>query len=298
MGPKLAFFYRVLSCGLSCDGSGIVSVFPLHDFRVGEQLRSIRRPLSERYPGFTTSQRGQVQSRAVVSTCVEALSSHAGDVPLQVLQELERSNCHHDNSFEQDSLKGLLSTCIWMDEGYIARLAVDGNTPGFTYLAARDPFSPCTFALSLVEFKSFIAAAHAAGERLRTVFGARWCGMLIDGHQISSAYIVLVPIHEPASRERPADTISLSKHSFDTYPGFFTTHFGPLSTATPQCQCLDEGYAVLKANHSNWPANSIFDQWRKERPGLSSLPPTGPNVRTRALPLKSISPQGREVYPC
>lgn len=219
-------------CGLTCDGSGIISLIPLHG--LSKQWKPIVYHEDEydaNYPGYLTSKNGPKMADAFLEETRTRIVACTGIV--------EPFNNHFDgdasdqNIFARIVRGDLPQWRVWEDDAHVAFLTPFGNTPGFTVLIPRKHLSSDVFGLEDEDFAKIVQAAHQVAQHLKQAFGVERCGMFLEGYEIDYAHVKLVPVHDQLTSQEQLLVPTVAPAPFQqTYQGFLTTKTGPL-TADP-----------------------------------------------------------------
>ncbi|KAI9815961.1 MAG: hypothetical protein M1827_001953 [Pycnora praestabilis] len=192
--------FKSTAVGLACNGSGILSLIPLHS------LTKNRNPFiceDEEYhnscPGYLTSKNGpkmpdsvlgQVHFRIVVQTGLRK--------PLKNDFDGDTS----DTNLFARIIRGELSQWrIWEDDAHVACLTPFGNTPGYAGLIPRVHLGSNVFGLAMQDDIDLVKAAHAVAQHLENTFGVKRCGMFLECYEIDYAHLILVSAHEHSRPE-------------------------------------------------------------------------------------------------
>lgn len=217
-------------CGLACDGSGVISLLPLHD--LNQDWEAVIHNEDEYYvtfPGYLTSKNGPKIADTVLEETRSRIAATTGIA--------ESFNNHFDgdasdqNMFARIVRGEIPQWRIWEDEGYIAFLTPFANTPGFTVLVPRKHLGSDIFKLEDEEFSKIIQATHKVAQYLKKAFDVKRCGIFFEGFEIDYAHVKLIPVHNRFTSQRQLfHPIAVSAPFQRSYEGFLTTQFGPLAS--------------------------------------------------------------------
>lgn len=210
-------------CGLSYNGSGMISIIPLHG--VGRDWRPIVHGEEEYHATFhsyLTSKSGPKSVDLVLQKTRDQVAQVPGitqpfnftfdgyAVDMSILARIVRGELPQWRVRENNS--------------HVAFLSPYWNTPGFTVVVSRKHLDSDTFALSDSEYFEIVQAAYTVAQHLREVFGVERCGMFFEGYEINYAHVKLVPVHHGLTSEGQTFKVFPEAATFqDLYPGYLTT---------------------------------------------------------------------------
>ena len=226
----LRSYYDVARCALVADGSGILSVIPLHGLqRNWAQVTSFEKEFHESFPGYISSKDGpQMNASRLEDIC-------------KTIQKASNISAAYNYQFDGEQSDQNLFACIvrgqlpqsrvWEDEEHVAFLTPFANTPGFTVLVPRTHLSSDIFSLGFIKYSSLVRSAYNVARILKSALGLRRCGMIFEGLEIDYAHIKLVPIHEKEGiLENSKYHSPMTQSTFEeNYTGYVTSKDGPLT---------------------------------------------------------------------
>ena len=214
-------------CGLACDGSGTISLLPLHG--LSEDWHAIvcnEEEYHASFPGYLTSKNGPKMADYILEETRSHIAAITGIT--------EPFNNHFDGDSSNGNLfariiRGELPQWrVWEDKAYVAFLTPFGNTPGFTVVVPRKHLGSDIFGLEDTEYIGIIQAAYKVAEYLKKAFSVKRCGIFFEGYEIDYAHVKLIPVHNRfTSQGKLFNPIAASAPFQKTYDGFLTTQFGP-----------------------------------------------------------------------
>lgn len=214
-------------CGLTCDGSGVISLLPLHDLsKDWEAVVHNEEEYNASFPGYLTSKNGPKMADAFLEetrSCIAAITGIA-----------EPFNNHFDGDTSNQNIFARIirgevpQWRVWEDEAFVAFLTPFGNTPGYTVLVPRKHLGSDIFRLENKEYIEIVQAAHEVAQCLKKAFGVKRCGMFFEGYEIDYAHVKLVPVHNRFTSQGQLFNPIVAPAPFQKpYQGFLTTQFGP-----------------------------------------------------------------------
>ena len=217
-------------CGLTCNGSGILSLLPLYGLtKDWKPVICSEEEFNASYPGYLTSKNGP---RMADSSLNETRSRIA---------EITGIFGSFDKQFEGDTsdqnlfariIRGEVPQWrIWEDTSHVAFLTPFGNTPGCTVLVPRRHLSSDIFQLDDDDFTAILKAAYKVAQYLKNALGVKRCGIFFEGYEINYAHVKLIPVHMKLTAQgRNFNPIAATASFSKTYEGFLTTQSGPLAS--------------------------------------------------------------------
>jgi histidine triad (HIT) family protein len=121
---------------------------------------------------------------------------------------------------------------FWQDEKFMAFLAIDPNTEGFTCVVPKKHFVSDVLKMPDSELQDFIVAAKKVAHVLEAHFpDVGRVGVMMEGTGIDHAHIKLVPLHGTEHLKAGAwkQMLSGKKFWFDTYEGWISSGGGPMA---------------------------------------------------------------------
>jgi len=133
--------------------------------------------------------------------------------------------------------KGSIKTpgLFWEDEEFMAFLAIDPNTEGFSAVIPKQHYGSDVLKMPDDVLKKFILAAKRVAQILEKYFtDVGRVGLIMEGTGIDHAHIKLVPMHgtEHMKRGEWKQILSGKEFWFDKYEGWISSGSG--SMADPQ----------------------------------------------------------------
>ena len=221
--------YSSHRCGLTCDGSGTISLIPLHG--LGKDWKAVVHNEEEYnaiFPGYLTSKNGPKMTEDFLEEIRSRIAATTGIT--------EPFNNHFDGGVSNQNIfarivRGELPQWrIWEDELYVAFLTPFGNTPGFTVLVPRKHLGSDIFAFEDEDFAGIVQAAHKVAQYLKKALCVERCGMFFEGYEIDYTHVKLIPVHDHVTPQgQHFSPIALSAPFQTIYNGYLTTQYGPLA---------------------------------------------------------------------
>jgi len=121
---------------------------------------------------------------------------------------------------------------FWEDEEFMAWLAIDPNTEGFTCVAPKKHFRSDVLKMSDEKLQNFIIAAKKVANVLEDYFeDVGRVGLIMEGTGIDHAHVKLVPMHgtENLKRKKWRQVLSGKEFWFDRYEGWISSGSGPMA---------------------------------------------------------------------
>ncbi|WP_339044426.1 HIT family protein [Cardinium endosymbiont of Tipula unca] len=132
---------------------------------------------------------------------------------------------------------------VWENEHYLAFLSIFPNTEGFTVVLPKYHLSSYIFDHSSAEINQLMEAAKHVSSILVSKFTtvAR-TALIFEGYGVNHLHAKLIPLHgtKTKSWKHIGSTI---KTTFDTYPGYVSSHDAPRESDTK----LSEMAAFLRS---------------------------------------------------
>lgn len=227
VSATLNFGLSTHRCGLACDGSGVLSLVPLHG--LSKDWKAVvhnQEEYNALFPGYLTSKNGPKMADAFLEETRFRIAATTGiSEPFNNYFDGGASN---QNIFARIIRGELPQWRIWEDKAYVAFLTPYGNTPGFTVLVPRKHLGSDIFGLEDKEYRNIVEAAYEVAQYLKKAFGVKRCGIIFEGYEIDYAHVKLIPVHDRSTSQEQLFTPIAAPASFETfYQGFLTTQFGP-----------------------------------------------------------------------
>lgn len=217
-------------CGLTYDGSGTISIIPLHG--VCKEWKPILHGQEEyhaTFPGCLTSKNGPEMAYSVLEETRDRVARVSGIT--EPFDNTFNGDAADTNIFARIIRGELPQWRVWENNSHVAFLTPYGNTPGFTVVVPRKHLGSDIFALSGDEYVEMVRAAYTVAQHLKEAFGVERCGMFFEGYEIDYAHVKLVPIHDRLTFEGQNFNVIAGAAKFqDTYQGYLTTQLGPLAS--------------------------------------------------------------------
>ena len=216
-------------CGMACDGSGALSLIPLHG--VSKEWTAMvhnQEEYNALYPGYLTSKNGPKMADAFLEETRLRIAATTGIAePFNNYFDGEASN---QNIFARIIRGEIPQWRVWENEAYVAFLTPYGNTPGFTVLVPRKHLGSDIFELEHEDYRNIVKVAYNVAQYLKEAFGVKRCGIFFEGYEIDYAHVKLIPVHDQFTPQGQLYTPIAAPIPFgNIYPGFLTTQFGPLA---------------------------------------------------------------------
>lgn len=185
----------VSRCALVSDGSGSISLIPLHG--TGPDWKPITASSTEfnaTYPGYITSKNGPRMTDKALDENRDVVTRLTG-----LREPFDRTFCgelKNDNLFARIIRQELPQWRVWENCDHVAFLTPFANSPGFTVLVPRTHLSSNIFGLSNEQYVDTVLAGHRMGRILMDSFKIKRCGMIFEGFEVDYAHVKLIPIFE------------------------------------------------------------------------------------------------------
>jgi diadenosine tetraphosphate (Ap4A) HIT family hydrolase len=124
------------------------------------------------------------------------------------------------------------SGIFWQDHEFMAWLAIDPNTPGFTCVAPKQHYGSDVLKMPDDVLQRFIIASKKVAGILENYFNdVGRVGLIMEGTGIDHAHIKLVPMHGTENLKKGVwqQTLSGTEFWFDTYEGWISSSSGPMA---------------------------------------------------------------------
>jgi diadenosine tetraphosphate (Ap4A) HIT family hydrolase len=127
---------------------------------------------------------------------------------------------------------GALSTpgIFWQDDEFMAFLAIDPNTEGFTCVIPKRHFGSDVLKMPDETLQRFIIASKKVAKVLEKYFDdVGRIGLMMEGTGIDHAHIKLVPLHGTEDLKKGVwqQVLSGKEFWFDKYEGWISSGSGP-----------------------------------------------------------------------
>ena len=221
---------KVHRCGLVNDGSGIVSLIPLHGLsKEWQPVLHVVEEYDATFPGYLTSKNGPRMDEGTLDKFQTSISNVTGiTAPFDNQFHGEPTD---QNIFARIIRGELPQWRICEDDLHVAFLTPFGNTPGYTVLLPRKHLSSDIFSLNDQEYADIVRAAYTVAQHLKAAFDVTRCGILFEGYEIDYAHVKLVPVHDQQLIDGRSFTPMAGPACFhETYLGYLTSQFGPLAS--------------------------------------------------------------------
>ena len=179
-------------CGLTCDGSGAISLIPLHGLsKDWKAVVDDEEEYNATFPGYLTSKNGPRMADAFLEKTRARIVATTGIA--------EAFNKHFDGETSNQNIFARIirgeapQWRIWEDKSHVAFLTPFGNTPGYTVVVPRKHLGSDIFGLEDQDFTGMVEAAHKVAQYLKRSFGVKRCGIFFEGFEIDYAHVKLVP---------------------------------------------------------------------------------------------------------
>lgn len=226
----LRSYYDVARCALTADGSGILSVIPLHGLQKNwERVTCSKKEFYGSFPGYISSKDGPQMDAFRLEDTAKKIQKVSG---ISAVNNYRFDGEQSDQNLFARIVRGELpQSRVWEDEDHVAFLTPYANTLGFTVLVPRTHLSSDIFSLGFMEYSSLVRSAYSVAQILKSALGLRRCGMIFEGMEIDYAHIKLVPIHEKEGiLENSNHHSPITQSAFEeNYAGYVTSQDGPLT---------------------------------------------------------------------
>lgn len=121
---------------------------------------------------------------------------------------------------------------FWENEEFMAWLAIDPNTKGFSCVIPKRHYGSDVLKMSDADLQRFIVTAKQVASILENYFDdVGRVGLIMEGTGIDHAHIKLIPLHGTENLKKGIWQQFLSKEDrwFDKYEGFITSEGGPMA---------------------------------------------------------------------
>ena len=121
---------------------------------------------------------------------------------------------------------------FWEDDDFMAFLAIDPNTEGFSCVIPKRHFGSDVLKLPAEELLRFVLAAKQVAQILENYFAdVGRVGLIMEGTGVDHAHIKLVPMHGTENLKTGVWQQALSGQElwFDRYEGWIASASGPLA---------------------------------------------------------------------
>lgn len=252
--------------GLACDGSGIISLLPLHG--VDKNWKAAVRNDEEynaSFPGYITTMYGPKMADASLEETRSRIAAVTGITePFDKPFDDAASNQHIFACVIREEVP---QWRIWEDRSHVAFLTPYGNTPGYTVLVPRKHLGSDIFGLEAKDFTEIVEAAHKVAQYLKEAFVVERCGMFFGGHKNGYAHIKLIPVHDRLTPQGPVfNPIAKTAPFQEKYEGYLTTQFGPRAS---DLGLMANEATTLRELHSH--RTQIVASQTLQQPSIDSL---------------------------
>lgn len=228
LAHALRDFYDVGRCALVTEGSGSVSIVPLHGLEKSwESVTSHEKEFQETFQGYISSKDGPAMDSGRLAQITATIRRETGlKEPLNYYFK-----GHGDSNLFARIVRGELpQSRVWEDGEHVAFLTPFANTPGFTVLVPREHLTSEIFSIEDTNYANLMDVSYTLAAYLMKAFGVPSCGMIFEGFEIDYAHVKLIPIHS-----RDVDSQSLESGPTteiapyeEKYQGYVTSLNGPL----------------------------------------------------------------------
>src|SRR3989338_6930221 len=121
---------------------------------------------------------------------------------------------------------------FWQDEEFMAWLAIDSDTEGFSYVNPRQNFRNDVLKMPDDVLQRFIIASKKVASILENYFDdVGRVGLMMEGTGVDHAHIKLVPLHGTENLKSGVwkQVLSGKEFWFDKYDGWISSGSGPMA---------------------------------------------------------------------
>lgn len=121
---------------------------------------------------------------------------------------------------------------FWEDEEFVAWLAIDPNTEGFSCVVPKRHYGSDVLKMPDDVLRRFIIASKKVAQILENYFeDVGRVGLIMEGTGVNHAHIKLVPMHgtESLKQEKWKQFSSEKRFWFDKYEGWLSSGSGPMA---------------------------------------------------------------------
>ena len=121
---------------------------------------------------------------------------------------------------------------FWEDQEFMAFLAIDPNTEGFSVVITKEHFGSDVLKMPDDVLQRFIIASKKVAQILENYYpDVGRVGLIMEGTGIDHAHVKLVPMHGTVYMKRGEWKQYISKHEdwFDKYDGWISSAGGPMA---------------------------------------------------------------------
>ncbi|MDR3152533.1 MAG: HIT family protein [Bifidobacteriaceae bacterium] len=125
-----------------------------------------------------------------------------------------------------------LDGLFWQDDKFLAWLAIDPSTEGFSLVVPRKHYSSDVLKMPNRELTDFILATKTVSQILENYFtDVGRIGLIMEGTGVDHAHIKLFPFHKtPWMKQGKWKPIFSDKEEwFESYPGYIYSGAGPIA---------------------------------------------------------------------
>jgi histidine triad (HIT) family protein len=131
-------------------------------------------------------------------------------------------------------ISGRLETpgIFWEDDEFIAFLAIDPNTEGFSVVTPKEHYGSDVLQMPDEVLQKFVSSAKKVSQFLVNYFAdVGRVGLIMEGTGIDHAHIKLVPMHgtEHMKQGEWKQILSDKEFWFDKYEGWISSGAGPMA---------------------------------------------------------------------
>ena len=222
-------FYNVGRCALVTEGTGSVSIIPLHGLnKPWEPITCEEKEFYESFQGYISSRDGPAMDSERLAQIAATIRQETG---LEEPWNYHFKGYHGDSNLFARLVRGdLPQSRVWEDKEHVAFLTPFANTPGFTVLVPREHLTSDIFGIDDAAYAKLMDATYNVAGHLMKALRVHRCGMIFEGFEIDYAHVKLIPIQ---SREaygqslEPGPTTEKASYQ-EEYQGYVTSLNGPL----------------------------------------------------------------------
>jgi len=132
---------------------------------------------------------------------------------------------------------------FWQDDEFMASLAIDPNTKGFTCVYPKKHFGSDVLKMPDKDLQKFIIAAKKVAKILENYFqDIGRVGLIMEGTGVNHAHIKLVPMHDTQYLKNGGwkQVLNNEEFWFDKYEGWLSSGGGPTGDLKELAKLADD----------------------------------------------------------